>query len=67
MIVVVLEKVKEFGYGLVVVLGYLEYYLKFGFKKVSEWNIKVLFEVFEEVFMIMELIENVFWGVKGIV
>ena len=62
-----IRKAKELGYGSVVVLGHPEYYPKFGFKKASEWNIKALFEVPEEVFMIMELTENSLRGVKGIV
>ncbi|MDI6677667.1 N-acetyltransferase [Bacillus wiedmannii] len=62
-----LEKAKELGYGSVVVLGHPEYYPKFGFKKASKWNIKVPFEVPEEVFMVMELRENALEGVEGVV
>ncbi|MGE7880385.1 GNAT family N-acetyltransferase [Bacillus sp. NPDC094077] len=62
-----LEKAKELGYGSVVVLGHPEYYPKFGFKKASKWNIKAPFEVPDEVFMAMELRENAFEGVEGIV
>ncbi|HDR7587174.1 GNAT family N-acetyltransferase [Bacillus mycoides] len=67
LITAALEKAKELGYGSVVVLGHPEYYPKFGFKKASEWNIKALFEVPEEVFMVMELTENALEGVEGIV
>ncbi|MGH0683440.1 GNAT family N-acetyltransferase [Bacillus mycoides] len=67
LIVAALEKAKELGYESVIVLGHPEYYPKFGFKKASEWNIKALFEVPEEVFMVMELTENALEGVEGIV
>lgn len=62
LITAALEKAKQ-----LVVLGHPEYYPKFGFKKASEWNVKALFEVPEEVFMIMELTENSLRGVEGIV
>ncbi|MDH4422003.1 N-acetyltransferase [Bacillus cereus] len=67
LIVAALEKAKEIGYGSVVVLGHPEYYPKFGFKKASEWNVQAPFEVPDEVFMAMELMENALEGVEGIV
>ncbi|PGM59699.1 GNAT family N-acetyltransferase [Bacillus cereus] len=67
LIAAALEKVKELGYGSVVVLGHQEYYPKFGFKKASDWNIKAPFEVPDEVFMAMELRENALQGVEGVV
>lgn len=67
LITAALEKAKELGYGSVVVLGHPEYYPKFGFERVSQWNIKAPFEVPDEVFMVMELRENTLQGVEGIV
>ncbi|MGN4425066.1 GNAT family N-acetyltransferase [Bacillus cereus group sp. MYBK30-1] len=67
LIAAAIEKAKELGYGSVVVLGYQEYYPRFGFKKASDWNIKAPFEVPDEVFMAMELRENALQGVEGVV
>ena len=53
-----LKEAKELEYNSVVVLGYPEYYPKFGFKKASIWGIKAPFEVPDEAFMAVELSEN---------
>lgn len=62
-----LKEAKEIGYNSVVVLGHPEYYPKFGFKKASLWGIKAPFEVPDEAFMALELIENALHEVSGFV
>ena len=51
--------------GRVIIKKY--YYPKFGFKKASVWGIKPPFEVPEEAFMALELGENTFDNVSGVV
>jgi putative acetyltransferase len=49
---------KDLGFNSVIVLGHKDYYPKYGFKKASLWNIKCPFDVPDEAFMAIELIEN---------
>lgn len=58
LIITGLKKAKELGFDSVIVLGYPEYYSKFGFERASKWNIKCPFEVPDEAFMAIELIEK---------
>lgn len=67
MIHTVLEKAKEMGYPSVIVLGHQDYYPRFGFKQASLWNIQAPFDVPDEVFMALELVENSLDNVQGIV
>jgi len=62
-----LKKAKQLEYDSVIVLGHPEYYPKFGFKKASTWGIKAPFEVPDEAFMTIELGENAFNKVSGVV
>ena len=62
-----LNTAKELGYESVIVLGHKDYYPKFGFKVASLWNIKAPFEVPDEAFMAIELVENGLEGISGIV
>lgn len=62
-----LKRAKELAYNSVVVLGHLEYYPKFGFKKASLWGIEAPFEVPDEAFMAIELHENALNKVSGVV
>ncbi|MFS0575038.1 N-acetyltransferase [Sporosarcina sp. 179-K 3D1 HS] len=62
-----LENAKDLGYRSVIVLGHKDYYPKFGFKQASLWNIQAPFEVPDEVFMALELIENALENVQGVV
>ncbi|MDR2956514.1 MAG: N-acetyltransferase [Prevotella sp.] len=61
------EKARQLGYKSVIVLGHPEYYTKFGFKPTSNWDIKPPFNVPNNAFMGMELIEDAFGNMKGIV
>ena len=60
-----MEKAKELGFDSIIVLGHKDYYPKFGFKRASKWNIKCCFEVPDEVFMAVELINGALKGKEG--
>ena len=62
-----LKKAEKLGFNSVIVLGHSEYYPKFGFLKASKWGIKCPFEVPEEAFMAIELVDGALDGKKGIV
>ncbi|NQV02410.1 MAG: N-acetyltransferase, partial [Bacteroidia bacterium] len=49
-----LTKVEELGHKSVVVLGHPEYYPRFGFRKASDWEIKVPFPAPDEAIMALE-------------
>ena len=57
----------EAGYVAVVVLGYPDYYPRFGFVPASRFNIKSEYEVPEEVFMLKDLKQSALTGVKGVI
>jgi putative acetyltransferase len=61
------KKAIEQGYDSVIVVGYPEYYPKFGFEKASRWGIRLPFEVPDEAFMAIELKENSLQGKEGTV
>lgn len=58
---------KEYGYSSVILLGYPEYYTRFGYKPASQFNIKAPFAVPYEVFMAIELAPDGLSGISGIV
>ncbi|MCK5566487.1 MAG: N-acetyltransferase [Actinomycetia bacterium] len=60
-----MEKAKELGFDSIIVLGHKDYYPRFGFKRASKWNIKCCFEVPDEVFMAVELINGALKGKEG--
>lgn len=62
-----LLKAKALGYTAVIVLGHEHYYPKFGFLPASKYGIKCPFEVPDEVFMALELVEGGLKGVHGTV
>lgn len=62
-----LLKAKALGYTAVIVLGHEHYYPKFGFLPASKYGIKCPFEVPDEVFMALELVEGGLEGVHGTV
>jgi putative acetyltransferase len=62
-----LEKCKELRHEIVVVLGHPLYYPRFGFGNAKEKGIKAPFEVADEAFMVIELVNNALEGVKGTV
>lgn len=62
-----LMKAKALGYTAVIVLGHEHYYPKFGFLPASKYGVRCPFEVPDEVFMALELVENGLKGVHGTV
>lgn len=62
-----LKSAKDFGYRSVIVVGHSEYYPKFGFTKASKWNIKVPFEVPDNAFMALEIVEGELRDKPGII
>jgi len=56
---------KELGFDSIFVLDYEDYYTKFGFQKVSNWNIKCPFRVPDEGFMAIELINDSLKNITG--
>ncbi|MCT4632471.1 MAG: N-acetyltransferase [Firmicutes bacterium] len=61
------EIAKELGYKAVVLLGHENYYPRFGYKKASDYKIKAPFEVPDENFMVVELIEGGLKDIEGTV
>lgn len=53
-----LETAKKLGHKSVIVVGHPEYYPRFGFKSASQWKIKVPFDVPDEVFLALELVNG---------
>jgi predicted N-acetyltransferase YhbS len=62
-----IEKARELGYGSIIVLGHKDYYPKFGFQRAAQWNIKAPFEVSDDVFMALELVEGALETAHGTV
>ncbi len=62
-----LKRAKDFGFRSVIVVGHPEYYPKFGFSKASKWSIKVPFEVPDEVFMALEIVDGELQDKSGII
>ena len=61
------EVSKELGFTSIIVLGYPEYYPKFGFKPAINWGIKPPIDVPSEVFMAIELEKDALKDVSGTV
>lgn len=62
-----LEKAKKLNFKSVIVLGHENYYPKFGFEPTTKWNIKAPFDIPENVFMGIELVEDGLQNVHGTV
>lgn len=62
-----LKKARELGFKSVIVLGYPDYYVKFGFKQSSIWNIRAPFEVPEEALMAVELQKGALEYAAGVI
>lgn len=62
-----LNAAKKLGFESVIVLGHKDYYPKFGFQPASKWNIKAPFDVPDEVFMAIELVNNALVDISGVV
>lgn len=62
-----LKTAKKLGFKSVIVLGHPAYYPRFGFSLASKWDIKAPFDVPDEAFMAIELVEGKLDGISGIV
>jgi len=62
-----LGKAKDAGYKSVIVLGHQKYYPKFGFVPTTKWLIKPPFNIPQNAFMGLELVENGLKGISGTV
>ena len=60
-----LENAKGVGFSAVIVVGHPNYYPRFGFIPASNWNIKLPFDVPDDVFLALELRENSLKNVSG--
>ena len=61
------QRAKDLGFKSVVLLGHADYYPKFGYRKASEFGIKLPFDVADEYCMAIELTTNGLAGVQGLV
>ena len=61
-----LRRCREEGHPYVVVLGHPNYYPRFGFVPASRFGIKSVYDVADEVFMVMELREGALSGCAGV-
>ena len=60
-------KAKDLGFESIVVLGHANYYPKFGYKRASQFNITLPFEVPDENCLAIELVKNTLNEKSGIV
>ena len=67
MVLAGLEECRRLGHEIIVVLGRLDYYRRFGFVLAKSKGIDCEFEVPEEAWMILELREEALAGRRGIV
>jgi len=58
---------REAGYAGIVVLGHPEYYPRFGFQPASRFGLTSEYDVPDEVFMAMELVDGGLANVSGLV
>ena len=61
------NKAKELGFESVILLGHPTYYPKFGYRKASDFDIQLPFDVPDENCMAIELIEEALKNVNGMV
>lgn len=62
-----LNRLRESGHGIVVVLGHTDYYPRFGFQPAAPLGIHCPWDVPEPAFMVAELVPGALEGVSGLV
>ena len=62
-----LKACRRAGHRIVVVLGHAEYYPRFGFTPAGESGVRAPFEVPDEVFMVLSLVDGGLDDVAGVV
>ncbi len=58
---------KDLGYTFIVLLGHADYYPRFGYHKASQFGVLAPFDVPDESFMVLELVEGALDDVEGMV
>ena len=58
---------REMGFDSINLVGHAEYYPRFGFVRASRYNIRVPFDVPDDVFLIQELRPGALNGVSGVI
>lgn len=61
------KRAAEMGFESIILLGHADYYPRFGYKKASEFGIKIPFDAPDEYCMAIELTKNGLTGVSGTV
>ncbi|MDM1552424.1 GNAT family N-acetyltransferase [Empedobacter falsenii] len=61
------KKVRELGFESIILLGHPTYYPKFGYRKASDFDIQLPFDVPDENCMAIELVEDALKNVNGMV
>ena len=59
------ERCRRLGVGAVVVVGHARYYPRFGFQPASRFGIDCEYDVPDDVFMVLELVEHILRGKSG--
>lgn len=59
------QRAEELGYEAIHIMGYPEYYNRFGYKKASNYNISINFPVEDKYFLIKELKPDALKNVEG--
>jgi putative acetyltransferase len=62
-----LRKAKELGFESVTVVGYPVYYARFGFRRASDWGLRLPFDAPDDAFMALEVQEDGLKDVRGVV
>ena len=60
-----IKKCKNLGYKAIILVGYPNYYPRFGFTPAKEKGLNLSFDAPEEAFMVYEIIPKTLKGVKG--
>jgi putative acetyltransferase len=60
-----LEQCRRLGVGAVIVLGHADYYPRFGFRAASAFGLRSEYEVPDDVFMALELVQGSLHGASG--
>ena len=62
-----LRRCAEIGFGAVVVLGHARYYPRFGFEPASRFDLTSTYDVPDDVFMALALVDGALHGTTGVV
>lgn len=60
-----MEQCRRLGFGAIIVLGHADYYPRFGFKPASRFGLRSEYEVPDDVFMALELVQGSLKGTSG--